>query len=117
MVNETSGENLLEFSKKMLNEAFGPSENDTEETLLPKVEDPGKGRSLQTSTIGPSHTTSEPKINPRPEQKKVETNALPLQEQETSSDLVTSIETKNSSISDDTKDIPTDISTNSKEDT
>src|ERR1043165_9466495 len=79
MVNETSGENLLELSKKMLNEALGPKENDTEETLLPKVE----------------------------------INAPPPQEQETSSDLVPSIETKNSSISDDTKD----ISINSKEDT
>jgi hypothetical protein len=113
MVNETSGENLLEFSKKVLNEAFGPKENDTEETLLPKIEDPGKGKSVQTSTIGPSHTTSEPKIKPQLEQKEVEISSPPTQEQETSSDLVPSTETKSSSISDDTKD----ISINSKEDT
>ncbi|RIA81521.1 hypothetical protein C1645_552355 [Glomus cerebriforme] len=38
MVNETSGENLLEFSKKMLEETFGSKENNAEETS--KIEDP-----------------------------------------------------------------------------
>jgi hypothetical protein len=118
MVNETSGENLLEFSK-MLDETFGPTENNTEETLLSKV-DPSKEKSTQASTPGPSPTTSETEIEPRPEQKKVKINISSPQEhsvkennRETSSDSITSIKTKDSHIFDVTKD----ISISSKEDT
>ncbi|GBC00729.1 hypothetical protein RclHR1_03960003 [Rhizophagus clarus] len=120
MVNETSGENLLEFSK-MLDETFGPTENNTEETLLSKVDLSKVKKSTQALTLGPSHTTSGVEIEPRPEQKKVKKNVSPPQEQsvtehnssETSSDSATSIKTKDSHIFDVTKD----ISINPKEDT
>ncbi|POG75633.1 hypothetical protein GLOIN_2v1564535 [Rhizophagus irregularis DAOM 181602=DAOM 197198] len=115
MVNETSGENLLEFSK-MLDETFGPTEYNTEEILPSKV-DPSREKSTQALTLGPSPTMSETEIEPRPEQKKVKINVSLPQEhsvkehnRETSSDSIT---TKDSHIFDVTKD----ISINSKEDT
>ncbi|CAI2189121.1 10969_t:CDS:2, partial [Funneliformis geosporum] len=118
MLNETSEENLLEFSKKMLDAAFGLSENNIKETPS-TAEDP---TSVQTSTFSPLPIALESKIKPRSEKKKVKINMPSFQSQpvndhkkQASSDSATSFKVKNSNIFDTISDTLTNF--NLKEDT
>ncbi|CAG8564707.1 7827_t:CDS:2 [Funneliformis mosseae] len=122
MVNETSEENLLEFSKKVLDAAFGLCENNNIEVTPSTAEEPAKDKNVQASTIIPLPLTVESKIKPRSEKKKVKINIPSFQGQpvndhkeRTSSDSATSIKAKTSNNSDDMSDTSTNL--NFKEDT